>query len=94
MFNKGGSRSSSRDGKAMSCGLRAGVFISRPDEGDDKGLDSFEQLENVSFIFRDEAFSEMVLNSHYRPRLLDSVEAFYSSHFSEARRSHLKPLQA
>lgn len=53
IFNKGGTGSSSRDGKSVSCWLCACVFISRLDEGDDEGLNSFEQLRSISTMSRD-----------------------------------------
>lgn len=48
VFYKGGTGSSSWNGKSMTCGLGAGVFISRPDERDNQRLNGFKELRNVS----------------------------------------------
>ena len=48
VFYKGGTGSSSWNGKSMTCGFGAGIFIGRLDEGDNQRLNGIKELQNVS----------------------------------------------
>ena len=100
VFNKGGSGASSSDGKSVSCRLGACIFISGPNEGNNERLNGFEELRlsamcplriiNFSRIVND---NMKALNSLHQLHPHDSAAEPGSSHFGEAMRFHLKPLQ-
>lgn len=79
VFNKGGTRSSSGDGKSMPCGFGTRIFICRSYEGYNEGLNGIQKLESVSklhesnmkFDLCNEEDRRRALDSHHQPHQLD-----------------------